>query len=105
MCVLSVILDSRTDDWIRRYWPPQPPFPTPLPKTPPEPFVPFPTQQEIDEFRRLLERAKEYDKKMNQPDCETEEKKKRLIELAKSFGDNIAKQIELLLNDINKVTA
>lgn len=78
MCVYSMIVDARFDDWQRRY----PPFsPTPMP-----------TQQEIDEFRRLLEKAREYDRANSvrtADDCETEEKRQRILELAKKLGINI----------------
>jgi len=61
------------------------------------------TQEEVNEFRKLVEefkkdmvemnkllkRAKEYDKKMNQPDCEMDEKKQKLMELAKLMGVDI----------------
>lgn len=47
------------------------------------------TQEEIDEFRRLLERAKEYDKRNNEPNCELSEKKQKLLDLAKELGVEI----------------
>jgi hypothetical protein len=43
-------------------------------------------QEDIDEFYRLLERAREYDKRHNEPECELEEKKARLIKLADELG-------------------
>jgi len=54
---------------------------------PPQPMI---TQEEIEEFRKLLERAKEYDKKNNEPDCELEEKRKKVKDLAKELGVEIA---------------
>ncbi len=66
------------------------------PFVPSSPFAPFvyPTQpqipqEEIDEFKKLLERAREYDRKNNEPDCELEEKKTLLKELAKKLGVEI----------------
>jgi hypothetical protein len=82
MCVYSMIMDHRYDEWTRKYLPPSEPYgPTPNPFSPQTP-----TQEEIDEFRRLLERAREYDRIHNEPDCEVEEKKKLLRELAKKLG-------------------
>ena len=43
-------------------------------------------QADIDEFRKLLERAREYDRKHNQPDCELQEKRQRILDLAKELG-------------------
>lgn len=47
------------------------------------------TPEEIAEFRRLLKRAREYDRRNNEPDCELEEKKARLRDLAKELGVTI----------------
>lgn len=88
MCVYSMIVDSKTDDWFRRYWPehnPLPPYQFPPPKEGPS----LPTQDELDEFKRLLERAREYDRENNQPDCPEEEKRKLLKEMAKQLGVEI----------------
>jgi hypothetical protein len=57
-------------------------------------FVPVPvpaiTPEEIAEFRRLLGRAREYDRKMNQPECELEEKREKLRKLAEELGLSIS---------------
>lgn len=53
-------------------------------------LFPPPTKEEIEEFRRLLERAREYDKKNDEPDCEKEEKKQKLMQLAKQLNIEIA---------------
>ena len=47
------------------------------------------TKEEIEEFRKLLDRAREYDKRNNEPDCETKEKKEKLLALAKELGVEI----------------
>ena len=64
MCVVSMIMDHYGDEWQRRYrqWPilPMPGINYPIPPAPPAP-----SQAELDEFRRLLERAREYDKRNN----------------------------------------
>lgn len=85
MCVVSMVIDWRTDEWFRRYYP-QSPEPS-LPIQPPP--VSFPTQTELEEFRRLLERAREYDRRMNQPDCELEEKRQKLLKMAEELGVKI----------------
>ena len=91
MCVVSLVMQTKTDEWFQRYWHqpvmPVPPFPGPLP--PPNPAVPLPTKEEVDEFRRLLEKAREYDRKNNEPDCEMEEKRDKLRALAKELGVEI----------------
>ena len=90
MCVVSMVMDHKYDEW-RRVLPtaPQNPY---VPAT--LPYAPAPTilitQQEIDEFRRLLERAREYDRRNNEPDCELEEKKRKLLDLAKELGVDIS---------------
>jgi hypothetical protein len=74
MCVVSMIMDAKYDQWqkyVNRF------IPLPSPQI---------TQAEIDEFRELLRRAREYDKKHNEPDCELEEKRKRIKDLAEELG-------------------
>lgn len=96
MCTLSMVMDHYNDSWSRR-WQQQ--------KTQeqmqaemneamrrlqglmhPKPIV---TQQEVDEFHRLLDRAREYDRKMGQPDCELAEKRESLSKLATLLGIEI----------------
>jgi hypothetical protein len=90
MCVVSMIMDGRYDDWYRRYYPPYTPYEPPFIQPTFPPVQPFPTQLELDEFKRLLERAREYDKKNNEPNCEMEEKKQKLKKLAKDLGVDIS---------------
>lgn len=91
MCVYSMMADDKFDQWKRRYWPdktwPDSPYTAP---PPPVPHVPFPTQLELDEFRRLLEKAREYDKKNKQCPCEEEQKKEFLRQAAKALGIDIS---------------
>jgi hypothetical protein len=83
-----MVIDHYGDEWRRRYWPMGPsPF---VPTVPVQPVFPLPTQQELDEFRRLLDRAREYDKRNNEPDCEMDEKKKLLKEMADKLGVDIS---------------
>ena len=88
MCVVSLVMQTKTDEWFQRYWY-QPVSPMPVPLPPPNPMVPLPTKEEVDEFRRLLEKAREYDRKNNEPDCEMEEKRDKLRALAKELGVEI----------------
>ena len=69
-----MVYDHYEDKW-RRYT--QPPH---------QNFYPPITTDEIEEFRRLLERAREYDRAHGQPDCELVEKRKRVQQLADELG-------------------
>lgn len=87
MCVVSMVMDHYHDGWRRKYIPvPMPDF---VPVVPLQPYR-GPTQEELDEFRRLMERAREYDKKNNEPDCENDGKKKALLEMARILGVDIS---------------
>lgn len=77
MYVVSMVSDHYWDKW-RDLTPPQV-----------YPYQPAITTAEIEEFRKLLERAREYDKKNNEPDCELKEKKERLLKLAEELGVKI----------------
>ena len=89
MCVYSMVTDHYWEKWNKPpYIPITPAVPVP-PVMVPQIIVPQISQEEIDEFRKLLERAREYDKKHGEPDCELEEKKKRVRELAESLGVKI----------------
>lgn len=79
MCVVSMVMDHYWDKWREN--------PGSITVTPQ--IVYPPTQEEVDEFRALLKRAREYDKKHNQPDCELEEKKQKLMKLADELGIKI----------------
>jgi len=85
MCVVSMIVDHYTEKW------------QPHPQWQQIQQMPFtqivPVQQitpdEIAEFKRLLERAREYDKRNSEPDCELESKKATLKKIAEHFGVEI----------------
>ena len=70
-----MVMDHYLDQWPRRY-------PDYVPER-------FPTPEEIEDFRKLLERAKKYDIQNNEPDCELDSKKRRLLKLAKRLGVKI----------------
>jgi hypothetical protein len=87
VCVYSMVVDHYYDDWFQRRWT------TTVPDFEIRPVVvpaalpwQVPTQAEIDEFRKLLDRAREYEKRNNEPDCELEEKKARVRKLAEELG-------------------
>lgn len=95
MCVYSMIADHFHDKWTTPpyKWPfdqppqqPQPIVPVPYPMPLPIPMSRPITQEEVDELRRLLEKAKKYDEETGQKDCEIEEKKDKLRKLADEFG-------------------
>lgn len=86
MCVVSMVMDHYRDRWT-----PQPPWPdaNPLPYVQPVFFPPQITPEEIAEFKRLLDRAREYDKRHNEPNCELNSKKDAIRKLAQDAGFNI----------------
>ena len=43
-------------------------------------------KKEIKDLQELLKKAKIYDEQNNEPDCELEDKKKRLREIAEAWG-------------------
>ncbi len=92
MCVVSMIMDHYDDKWNKKIQKPQtikyePGDGVDIPGV----IYPFPfiTKEEIEEFRTLLERAREYDKRNNEPDCEMESKRQRILDLAKELGVEI----------------
>lgn len=97
MCAVSAIMDHYVDKWGEQY-------PRPNPILPGSPnswgITPELTQQEIQklrefilndlpEFKALLERMRQYDIDNDQPDCELEEKKQRVLDLAEELGIEI----------------
>jgi hypothetical protein len=105
---MSMVLDHFEDRW-KQHEPWKPPQPVPLPYYPSpyeqgpfeQPVIPNReppiTDEEIREFRDLLKRAREYDKKHKQPDCESEQKMKKLLDLAEQLG--VREKVEKALND------
>ncbi len=103
MCAVSMIGDHYADKWGKNPWWPGPPVtPTapivPWPGNPPakpphrNPFDIFKTEEiailrkEVEELKRLLRRARQYDRDNDQPGCEIEEKMKKLAQVAKIAG-------------------
>lgn len=93
MCVVSMVMDHFRDNWEPRIQPLGPSFPNnnlnPLTEALKN-MEPKITDAEIREFRKLLERAREYDKKNSEPECEMQEKKDALIAIAKQLGVDIS---------------
>ncbi len=90
MCVVSMVMDHYHDKWWRLFPPPQPWVAPAMPPAAPLQPAPAISPAEVDEFRRLLERAREYDRLHNQPDCELDEKREKLRKLARDLGVEIA---------------
>jgi hypothetical protein len=100
MCVVSMVIDHYREKWepLIPAWLQPPPAPNFTPTSPlPQPVAPVVppaepriTDEEIREFRRLLERAREYDRKNNEPDCELAEKKAALQKIAEQLGVKIS---------------
>lgn len=99
MCVVSMVMDHYADRWGKPepFTSPFAPGTNPYPGINPTgvPFTPlfqppvFPSREEVAEFRKLLERAREYDKKHNEPDCELADKKAKLKKIAEELGVEI----------------
>lgn len=75
-----------------------PPF---IPTQPPEPFPDTikreefeALKKEVEEMKKLLERAVEYDKRTNQPHCEMEDKVAILKKVAEAFGVDLKGLLE-----------
>jgi len=84
MCVVSMVYDYYQDKWKQPFvLPTYPSWIVPL-SIPPQL-----TPEELQDLRKLLERAKKYDEENNQNDCELEEKKKKLRELAAELGAKV----------------
>jgi len=78
-----MIYEHYTEKWQQPQYYPQV-FPTgQLPQITIQPSI---SPEEIAEFRKLLERAREYDKRNNEPDCELETKRETLKKLAEQLG-------------------
>lgn len=88
MCVVSFIGDHYGDKWekYKDYTPFNSPNPLPFtfPQVSKEEFDNL--KKEVEEMKELLRKAKIYDEKNNEPNCEIEDKMKLLREIAKLVG-------------------
>ena len=82
MCTVSMVMDHYREKWEPLVQPVQP-WVIPV-------VVPQLSQEEIDEFRKLLDRAREYDKRHNEPDCELDEKRQAIKKLAEQLGVDVS---------------
>lgn len=96
MCVVSNIGDSWRDDFPRS-WPQFPPpskpeTPNPLPWAIPQQVSQKDIddlRKEVEELKKLLRAAKEFDEKTGQKHCEMEDKVRFIKQVAKSLGVNL----------------
>lgn len=97
MCVVSMIIDHYKDKWEPKPYEPWNPGTNPYPTLPPMPWNPLgeaerikKLEEEVEELKKLLARAREYDKRNNEPDCEVQEKIDALKRIAKERGIDIS---------------
>jgi hypothetical protein len=92
MCVVSFVGDHFQQKWT------QPIYQTAFTNIPEITKAEFDAlKKEVEEMKALLIKAKEYDEKNNEPNCEIEEKMKFLKEVAKLVGidlDEVLKKKE-----------
>lgn len=91
MCVVSMVGDHYADKWRDKY----PIRPDPIVWPWPNQTAPdnHPTRaefdalrKEVEEMKELLKRAKEYDERNGEPDCEVDEKMELLRRVAAAVG-------------------
>lgn len=87
MCVVSMMIDHKTEKW--RQLVPQTTDPYFL-QLPYQRSQMGPSKAELDEFRELLRKAREYDKKNSEPECEMADKKRILKEIAEKLGVDVS---------------
>jgi hypothetical protein len=81
MCTVSMIGDHFNDKWK------QPPYQQIFTNIPGVSRAEFEAlKREVEEMKALLKRAKEYDEKNNEPNCEIEEKMAMLRKFADAVG-------------------
>ena len=84
MCVVSMVGDHYADKW--RDWAPTPGIAHPAPPqgVRRDEFDQF--RRDVEEMKKLLKRAKEYDERNGEPDCEIDEKMALLRRVAEAVG-------------------
>lgn len=92
MCTVSMVMDHQIGIWPQRR-----PEIFPPDQMQSWPVMPAVTREEFDTLRRevedlrsLLIRAKEYDRRNNEPDCEVDEKMAILKKVAGALGIDVA---------------
>ena len=94
MCTVSMVADHYRDMFVPKPWFPKPGVPWHV--SPPSAV----SREEFDELKRqvsemaeLLKRAKIYDERNNEPDCEIEEKMELLRKVARLVGVDLDRAI------------
>lgn len=97
MCVVSMITEHYWDKWYPCVQPQTLPW-NPAPWTPPPTITIQPqiAQEEVAEFKRLLERARDYDTRNHEPACQNAEKVAALKTIAKALNIDISFVDELV---------
>lgn len=94
MCVVSMVGQHYTDKWERLYAPYQQPINEntweKLLQIPPSKKEFDELKKEVEEMKLLLLRAKLYDEKNNEPECEIDEKVRILKAVAKLFDVDLS---------------
>lgn len=83
MCFVSVVMQGQIDQWQQQL--PKNPW-NQEPRLGPQPNTPEELERQLQAFKDLIERARQRDLLENQPDCEMEDKKRILQELADKLG-------------------
>lgn len=94
MCVLSATIDTWKEHW-------QPFAPTVYPDT--QPLIDMVQREqlkkELEEFRRILKKAREWDKTHQVEDCvETPQKIEALMEIVRALG--LEEEVEIVLKEV-----
>lgn len=90
MCVVSMVTDHYDDKWrgFKTYTTTSTRIEGPLSQEEIKALRDF-ILRDLPEFKALLERARQYDIDNNEPDCELQEKKQRILDLAEELGIEI----------------
>lgn len=86
MCVVSMVGDFYQDKW-KEYQPYTTITNFPISEVSKAEFDKL--KKEVEDMKELLKRAKIYDEKNNEPDCEIQEKMEFLRKMAKMVGINL----------------
>lgn len=88
MCTISMVADHYRDNFIQRWPQPDPLAPVFIPPVSRAEFDAL--KREIEDMKKLLVRAKEYDERNGEPHCEMDEKVALLKQVAKLVGVDLA---------------
>lgn len=87
MCTVSMIGDFYRDKWKEQTWFPPGHYVTPISPVSREEFDAL--KKEVLDMKELLKRAKAYDERNGEPDCEIAEKMDLLRKVAEMVGVNL----------------